>query len=271
VEHLARRLAYSNLTPMLRFTLEQMLAGVCTPAALDALAEYARERDSIATFEDTGFWIPDGHGPAIPRFMIPRRAARALRLDDEDPAKYPHPIGLAVSDVMADSTQDVVTWHYCSLDLADLTDLPAFPASRIHLVSPPHFDEWTVFCTPQSDGRYTRATLRMDGSDDPDMERMLREQAITEQRSGKGRLLLVPYDDRLIYCNCHVYLTPDVVGDVGGPPIGLYPNPRCPSCSRLMYHASTMTSDVREYGQGFRSLYLCEDCGLVASHATLSN
>jgi len=63
-------------------------------------------------------------------------------------------------------------------------------------------------------------------------------------------------------------LTPSVMGDVGGPPIGLYPNPHCLSCQKLMFHLSTVVSDVREYGEGFRSLYLCETCGLVASHAS---
>ena len=36
---------------------------------------------------------------------------------------------------------------------------------------------------------------------------------------------LKPYDGDLIYCNGHILATPGVVGTVGGPPIGLYPNP----------------------------------------------
>ncbi len=267
-EHLARRLTTTDLAPMLRFTLEQMLAGMCTAAALTLLADYARGTNSVATFEEIGFWIPEAHEPAVPRFTLHRLAARALHAEDQDLSAVLHPIGLPVSAVMADAAQDIVTWHYCSLDLADIPGLPAFPAPRIHLVSPPHDYPWTVFCASLSDGRYSHAFLDAQASNDAVAERGLREQATTEQQSGKGRLLLLPYDDHLIYSNSHVELTPGVVGDVGGPPIGLYPNPHCPSCRRLMFHVSTMVTDVREYGDGFRSLYLCETCGLVASHAT---
>lgn len=267
VNHLARRLAIADLSPMLRFTLEQMLAGICTPAALAALADYARRTNNSSTCEDMGFSIPQTNDPAVVRFTPHRLAARAQRNENADPSGFRHPIGLPLSLVMADAAQDLVTWHYCSLDLADVTGLPAFPAPRIHLVSPPLDCDWTVYCTPLDDGRYIRALLDTRASDSADGASEMREQAVTEQDSGRGRLLLLPYDDRLIYCNSHVQLTPDVVGDVGGPPVGLYPNPHCPSCGILLFHVCTMTQDVREYGDGFRSLYLCETCGLVASHA----
>jgi hypothetical protein len=271
VDHLTRRLAITDVSPTLRFTLEYMLAGICTPAALAALADYARRTNSAATFEDMGFWIPPANDPAVVRFTPHRLAARAQRIENMDQSAFRHPIGLPLTEVMADATQEVITWHYCSLDLADITGLPAFDAPRIHLVSPPLDCDWTVYCTPSDDGRYTRAFLDTEASDNNGGASEMREQAVTEQDSDRGRLLLLPYDDQLIYCNSHAHLTPGVVGDVGGPPIGLYPNPHCPACEKLMFHVSTMTQDVREYGDGFRSLYICETCRLVASHATSWN
>jgi len=76
------------------------------------------------------------------------------------------------------------------------------------------------------------------------------------------------YDDELVYSNGHILMTPGVVGTTGGPPLGLYPNPCCPSCGRLMLHVATVEHLVREYGDGFRSLYLCEDCHTAACNAT---
>lgn len=270
-DHLAQRLVAPGLNSFLRDTLEAMLASIGTPSALDALANYVRRKDRIAALEDMGFWIPEGREPAVPRFMSTRLAAQVIRVEDGDSATYPNPIGLPLSAIMADPTQEVITWHYCSLDLAAIPGLPAFPASRVHLVSPPSDDNWTVFCKPLSDGRYVQAVVRGTTHTDSEWEQIFRERANAGHDFGRGRLELIPYDDRLIYANCHIELTPGVEGDVGGPPIGLYPNPRCLSCQRLMFHVSTMTSDVRKYGEGFRSLYLCENCGLVASHATSWN
>lgn len=269
VDHLAHRL--TEPSPVMRDTLEAMLASIGTASALEALANYARKSDRVAALEDMGFWIPEGCETAVPRFMSTRLAARVVRVEGGDAATYPNPIGLPLSAVMVDAAQDVITWHYCSLDLDGIPDLPAFPVSRVHLVSPPVDDNWTVFCQPLSDGRYAQAVVRGATDTDSETEQLFREEAKVGQGFGIGHLELLPYDDRLIYANCHVELTPGVVGDVGGPPIGLYPNPRCLSCQRLMFHMSTMTSNVREYGEGFRSLYLCETCGLVASHATSWN
>jgi hypothetical protein len=63
-------------------------------------------------------------------------------------------------------------------------------------------------------------------------------------------------------------MTEGVVGIVGGPPIGLYPNPKCSKCKRLMFHVLTAECQIREYSQGFLGLFICEDCGIVASNAT---
>jgi hypothetical protein len=75
----------------------------------------------------------------------------------------------------------------------------------------------------------------------------------------------------LVYANGHVLLTPHVVGNVGGPPIGPYLNPKCTGCRRLMFHVLTVEADIRSYGEGFRSLFVCEDCGVAACNATWWN
>ena len=63
-------------------------------------------------------------------------------------------------------------------------------------------------------------------------------------------------------------MTEGVVGVVGGPPIGLYPNPKCPKCKRSMFHVLNAECGIRAYAEGFLSLFLCEDCGITACNAT---
>ena len=79
--------------------------------------------------------------------------------------------------------------------------------------------------------------------------------------------MLRPYDDTLVYSNSHIHSTPNVFGTVGGPPIGVYSNPSCRSCGRLMFHVATMTNHIRDYCDGFCSLYICEDCHVTACTA----
>lgn len=195
VDILTRRLAADNAPPTLRFTLESMLAAVCTPAALSALADYARERGRISEFSAIGFWIPPASGAAVPRFTPQRLAARVRRDTEHPPANFCHPVGLPLSEIMADPDQDVVTWHYCSLGLADLAGAPPLPASRVHLVSPPLWNEWTVYCSLASDGLYSRPLVVSESSDEVAMG----EDALADQLSNSGELLLLPYDDQLIY------------------------------------------------------------------------
>jgi hypothetical protein len=59
-----------------------------------------------------------------------------------------------------------------------------------------------------------------------------------------------------------------VVGDAGGPPIGIYPNPECPSCGVLMLHVASVRHHIREYGDGFRSAFICETCARAAVTGT---
>jgi hypothetical protein len=217
-----------------------------------------------------GFWIASESGPAVPRFTLERRAAQLQPFDDplETLVTLPHPVGLPLTAVMRDPDQQVVTWHYCSFEVGSIAGLPSVSATRLHLVSPPLFDVWTVHGAFDADGRYIQPTLSPDTKVDQEEMEDLRQMARSRQDVGRGQLVLLPFDDELIYCNGHVELTPGVRGTVGGPPIGLYPNPFCPSCGTLMFHIATMRGGVREYGDGFRSLFVCEDCGRAASHAT---
>jgi hypothetical protein len=246
-----------------------MLAANCTPAAMQALADYTRQPGSASDVANRGFWIPPDNWPAIPRFTPERLAAQfqpfAGALDTL--INCQHPVGLPVAMVMADPSQQLVTWHYCSFSLNAIDGLPRLGVARLHLVSPPLFDEWTLYCDLAPDGRYVHPTLssstEADGEDMRDMQR-----AAIERHGGQGQLTLLPFDDRLVYCNGHVELTPGVVGNVGGPPIGVYPSPSCSSCGKLMFHIATLRDGVRQYGDGFRSLFVCEDCERIACHAT---
>jgi hypothetical protein len=90
---------------------------------------------------------------------------------------------------------------------------------------------------------------------------------------GLGVVELRPYDSHLVFDNSYGLLTPDVadaafVGHAGGPPIGIYPNPSCPRCARLMFHVVSVEHHIRDYGDGWRSLFICEDCHLVTCNAT---
>jgi len=267
VEDLLQRLSETSKSASI---LQDMLAAIGTPTALQALAGYARASDKATELANMGFWIPPKTGPAVPRFTLERRAAQLQPFDGplEDLLGLPHPVGLPLTAVMHDPDQQVVTWHYCSFTVGSIAGLPPVNATRLHLVSPPLFDVWTVHSALDTDGRYTQPTLSPDTEvDQPEMED-LREMAITRQEVGRGQLILLPFDDELIYCNGHVELTPGVKGTVGGPPIGLYPNPFCPSCGKLMFHITTLRDGVRQYGDGFRSLFVCEECERVASHGT---
>ncbi len=273
-DHLARRLSGLSASPgILALVLQNMLAAICTPAALQALAEHARRFGSIDDVANTGFWIPPDHAPAVPRFTPERQAAQFQPCIGPLGVliNRPHPVGLPVATVMADPGQQLVTWHYCSFSLDAIAGLPRLGVSRLHLISPPLLDEWTVYCDLTPGGRYAHPTLSPGTEADSEEMQDLRRTATARQDADRGQLVLLPFDDRLVYCNGHVLLTPGVEGTVGGPPIGLDPNPCCPSCGKLMFHVATLRDGVRQYGDGFRSLFVCEDCERAACHATAWN
>lgn len=274
VDHLARRLSgVSASSGILALVLQNMLAAICTPSALQALAEHARKSGITDDMGNTGFWIPSDNAPAVPRFTPERQAAQFQPFDGalDELISRPHPVGLSVVTVMADPFQNLITWHYCSFSLDAIAGLPRLSVSRLHLVSPPLFDEWTVYCDLLPSGCYEHPTLSPSRATDARDMQDLRRIATERQDVGRGELALLPFDDRLIYSNGHVQQTPGVVGTVGGPPIGLYPNPTCPSCGKLMFHVATLGHGVREYGDGFRSLFVCEECERAACHATAWN
>jgi hypothetical protein len=274
VDHLTRRLnSLASADGLLALTLRNMLASISTPAALQALADYARRTGQTDDVANTGFWVPPGNAPAVPRFTHERQAAQVKPFDGtlDELISRPHPVGLPIAEIMGDPTQALVTWHYCSLSLNAIKSLPDLNVAQVHLVSPPLNDEWTVFCALGPDGRYKHPVLSTTTKADAEEMIVMRVSAAERQHADRGELVLLPFDDRLVYSNGHVELTAGVEGTVGGPPIGLYSNPVCPSCGKLMFHVATMTDGVREYGDGFRSLFVCEDCRHAACHATSWN
>ena len=234
------------------------LAAIGTDAALNAVADHVRSGGDRADYEDLGVWVPPV-GAARHRFLIDRRAAVLRPGHRDDLAAADHPVGLRIDQVVADPPPTLAAWHYLSLRLAGIPGLPAWPAERIHLVGPRVSCGWTLYAQIDAQGSYHDLALTIDQAPDPEEVAVLRSCWEDPDRD-LGALDLRPYDADLVYCNGHIHCTPAVVGTVAGPPIGLHPNPSCPTCGRLMFHITTVQNTVREYGDGFRSLYICEDC-----------
>jgi hypothetical protein len=273
VDHLVARLASADAASSRDVSiLEDMLAGICTPYALRALAEYAAKTDKRQRFaDDMGFWFAGDGSPAVPRFTRQRQAVR-LRPQDgtaEAVAGWTHPVGLPIAAVVSNPRQKRLAWHYCSFDLDQLPGMPTLGVQRLHLVSPPLWTDWTVFCAIAPDGRYDAFQVIRDDEDDIVSPVELRAEATQDEAARRGYLELLPYDDQLTYCNAHTMLTPGVEGDVGGPPpLGSVPS--CPTCGKAMFFVSCVEQLVREFGDGFRSLYVCEACMVAACVASLS-
>ena len=245
--------------------LEGMLAGICTPYALQAMGQYATSPEIRQRLQDLGFWINGAGNPAVPRFTRQRKAAR-LRLRDgtaDDVAGRANPVGLPISAIVSNPKQKKLVWHYCSFDLRLLPGMPALGVPRIHLVSPPYWTDWMAFCAISPDGLYDPFKVTQDDEDAIVSTREMRADAKREEARGRGYLELLPYDDQLTYCNGHTMLTPGVVGDIGGPPI-LGSVPACPMCGKTMFFVSCVEHAVREFGDGWRNLYVCEDCIIAA-------
>jgi hypothetical protein len=205
------------------------------------------------------------HGPAEPRFTIERRA---LRLDDGTPVDGAlHAAGLPLGDVVAPG-EDQITFHYLSVTPGEFPALPPWPG-RAHIVSIRSWTGWTAFARPDASGRLVVTGVEHDGDGSLDeLDDKLDEAAGQPQPSAAG---LLPFDDRLAYTNQHPHATPGVIGVLGGPAMGLAFAPVCPGCGRLMFHAGYTEARPREYGDGFRSLFLCERCVISATLATVWN
>lgn len=122
---------------------------------------------------------------------------------------------------------------------------------------------WTLTAAAGPDGLWHDETVSFDKAprdDEPGVD--------NSDPASIGMALLRPHDADLVYSNGHILSAPGVFGTAGGPPIGLYPNPHCRSCDGLMFHVVTVENYLREYGHGWRSLYLCEQCRLTTCTAT---
>ncbi|MET8148284.1 hypothetical protein ACIBSW_26960 [Actinoplanes sp. NPDC049668] len=245
---------YRRLRDRWSFGEAWALSAIGTDAARVAIADDVRQGGDREVYQESGIWIPPA-GPAEYRFT-PHRQVITLEAGSFPAAD--HPVGQPLDRVVRDPSTSPVSWHYLSLRLADIPGLPAWPATHAHLIGLNSWCMWTLFADVDSDGRYQG-------------EQAVFEDETDDEIGGDpttGRAVLRPYGPDLVYCNGHVDLTPGVVGTVGGPPLGIYPNPSCPSCKRLMFHTATVSHHIRDYGDGWRSLYLCEDCHTVAVTAT---
>ncbi len=234
--------------------------------AMAALATSARANEATRrNLQDLGFHLP-ADGPAEPRFSVQCQALRYLPGSDATAA--PHAVGLPLDRVRAPGESDI-TFHYLSVSPALVPDMPAWEG-QAHLVSIRDLTGWVHWAKLESDGRIR--TARIEHDDDhslDDLNDRLDDHAAQPQESGAVELL--PFDDALTYSNQHVFSTPDVIGVIGGPPMGLAPAPECIECGRLMFHVGYTAHSVRRYGDGFRSLFICEDCRVSATVATMWN
>ena len=273
VDHLMARLSGTDANSLRVISiLEDMLAGICSSYALEALARYAATPDKRRRFgEEMGFWIADDGSPAVPRFTRQRHALRLHTREGTaaEVARWTNPVGLPISAIVSNSKQKRLVWHYCSFDLRLLPGIPDLGVSRIHLVSPPFLTAWAVFSSITPDGRYDPFQVVRDDVDDVVPLKEMRAMAKRDEATGRGYLELLAFDDQLTYCNGHPMLTPEVVGEVGGPPTGPESIPVCPKCGKTMFFVSDVVYRVREYGDGFRGLYVCEDCMVAVCQGSL--
>lgn len=251
----------------------EMLTAVGTPYADERLAALVRKHGLIPQMETLGIEVPEVKGPVRRRFGSQWWAVRKIPVQAEpDTLRHmAHPIGLALRDIASEG-DDTIQWHYVSIDLSEVEELRSLPFDRLHLVGPKDVCAWSLFCGVEADERYQCLLLenhQHPGEEDDDED--LLDGVDNDTGGDFGRAQLLPADDGLTYCNGHVLLTEGVVGTIGGPPISLYPNPKCHACGRLMFHLLTVDASVREHGDGFRSLFLCEDCRLVCCSATSYN
>ncbi|GAB3142856.1 hypothetical protein GCM10027290_18200 [Micromonospora sonneratiae] len=240
------------------------LAAIGTEPALTAIADLVREGTDPKEFEDSGIWTPST-GPAQYRFSPHRRvvelrsASGPAELVDAD-----HPVGIRLGQIVRHPDSTAIAWHYLSLRLSEVPGMPDWPTDRVHLVSPQGSVGWTLTAALDRDGFWHSEIVTFDEPPENDVE----DSVDNDDQGSMGVVVLRPYDDSLTYSNGHVLSTPGIFGTAGGPAIGLYPNPHCRSCDRLMFHVVTVQSQIREYGHGWRSLYLCEECQFTTCTAT---
>jgi hypothetical protein len=240
------------------------LASIGTEAAMTAVADWVRAGGERSDLEELGVWVPPT-GPAQYRFAMERKAVFRRSLDDPaELATVDNPVGLPLADVLRDPEHSPVTWHYVSLRVDQLPGMAKWPVPRVHLVGPRANWDWRLTAAFDEQGRYHGETAQIEDPDPEDEEYLRGEE---EYGGNYGAVYLRPYDADLVYCNGHIQLTPDVVGTAGGSPLGVGRAPHCPTCTRLMFHVASVTHHVRDYGDGWRGLFVCEDCQLVTCNA----
>lgn len=251
---------------------EWMLAAIGTPHALALVADFARRHGRAREFENMGVEVLD-EGPARWRFVVERLALGKTPFagTQTELLHQVHPIGLPLEAVAATPNAGEIGWHYLSLDVAALEgglhEVCGSFREQLHLIGPPLPGGWTLFCNLTDSGKYLIRALQHDQEEQEDEI----EEACNDDAGGQGTAQLLHYSDEMHYRNGHILSTPDVYGVVGGPPMGVYPNPRCLSCGRLMFHVLNVSCHIRSYGDGFRSVFVCEKCQLVACQATYWN
>ncbi|MGN9919155.1 hypothetical protein [Micromonospora palomenae] len=261
VEHLARRLRHHW-----SFGDAWAFAAIGSAAALSAIAEDVRNGGDRDEYELCGIWVPPT-GPALNRFSPHRRAVFLRPINQPgELAAVDHPVRLPVEQVAQRPSATLISWHYLSLRHTDVPGLPPWPADRVHLVGIRATCSWTLHAGIDDYGRYHSEAITYD--EPPAAEEEETYRSLEVPGFGLGSVELRPYDTDLVYRNGHVQLTPGVVGTAGGPPTGLYANPSCPSCGQLMFHVVSVENRIREYGDGWRSLFICEDCQTVSCNAT---
>lgn len=237
-----------------------LLAATGDEEGLLALADIARLRE-IPGLNELGVHV-GATGPAVWRFS-PRLYAVVVP-GESPPGQNPDgTVSLPLSEVAADPDGSI-TWHYLSLRPDRIVGAPTWPFPLAHLVSPRTY-WYELQGEVDAVGRYVRPHVEVEhGAFDTGMAEAELDRPSPVSAS------LRQLDADLLYCNGHVHLTPSVVGHAGGPPIGLYPNPVCSGCDVLMFHLTSVRADFdpAEYGDGFRSLFVCETCVRVASRGT---
>lgn len=231
-----------------------LLAGIGTEAASTALADHVRHHPEAQQWTNRlGVHVPPS-GPAVRRFTNERFAI--VDADTADDGM----IGLDLAQVTND---EAITWHYLSFKPSLVLSLPDWAHDLLHIVSPRSY--WfTLHAVVDSSGRYIDPVVDFDG-EPSSSPAMLEVEAAPPPSAG---LVLRRYDSDLTYRNGHILMTPGAHGTAGGPPVGLYPNPVCRECGVLMFHGASIASTVREYGEGFVSVFYCERCTRVAVTGT---
>jgi hypothetical protein len=265
-DHLAELIARMKSDDSSRLATDLLLASR-QPEALFAVAERAaRDPQAARESRDLGF-DANPAGTLVPRFTIDRMA---LRLLPETTVRGSlHAVGLPLVEVVAPG-EGGIAFHYLSVTPSAMAGLPPWQG-RAHIVAPRHWPDWTLHGEPDDQGRLRVVALDLGTDRSLDEELIDKLDAAAEADQVSAAVELAAFDDALTYANQHPLLTPNVIGVVGGPPMGLAPAPSCASCGRVMFHIGWTDTHSREYGDGFRSLFICEDCRTSATLATLWN